>query len=340
MGNILLNKPATASDYYAPYTPAKAVDGVISASSRWVSSKTGAGTPSWLQIDLQSAYCVNQYILAFMGATNLWNSPQYNVKTFKVQGSMDGGTFFDLDTVSNNSSPNINKSLTPTWVRYLRVYITSGLNCNSGVSSVVDFQAFEPANVPMLSNLVPSAGTLNPVFGSRTFNYAMNVDNSVGTIAFTPTALQTNMEIKVNGTVVASGTQSGLITLAIGNNSIPITVKSADGTILTSYNIVVTRASAAAYLEGLVVTNNRNQPVALTPSFVKETLSYTASQGSGIASVTITPTAVDSSAAILVNGTSVPSGTTSPAITLQSGANSITIVVKSTTTYYIVITKG
>jgi hypothetical protein len=338
MSNILLNKPATANDYYAPFTPAKAVDGVISTLSRWVSSKTSSTTPSWLQIDLQGAYCVNQYILAFMGSSTLWNSTQYNVKTFKVQGSMDGGSFFDLDSVSNNTSPNVNKSLTPTWVRYLRVYITSGLNCNNGVSSVVDFQAFEPANVPMLSNLVPSAGTLSPVFGSRTFNYSMNVDNGVGTIAFTPTALQTNMEIKVNGTVVASGTQSGQITLDIGNNNIPITVKSSDGLITTNYSINVTRAGLPSLLSSLNIKDDSDDPVAYTPTLSNTVFNYTASVSKFVASVIVTPLSVDSSATVKVNGIVVPRNQSSSPITMNTGTNTITILVNSTS-YSIVITK-
>jgi hypothetical protein len=344
MSNILLNKPATASDYYAPFTPAKAVDGVISPLSRWVSSKTGLTSPSWLQIDLQGAYCVNQYSLAFMGSANLWNNPQYNVKNFSVQGSMDGGAFFDLDNISGNSSPSISRYLPPTWVRYLRVFITSGLNCNSGVSSIVDFQAFEAANTPMLSNLVPSAGTLNPVFGSRTFNYSISVDNTVGTIAFTPTSLQSNMEIKVNGTVVASGSQSGQIALSIGNNSIPITVKSSDGSIITSYTIIVTRTGAASYLSGLsIIEENLELPVTLNPTFNSTTLIYTSTVNADYVSITVTPTTSDSTATIKVNNVVVASGQPSGSINLNVGSNTLTIQVITSggtiTTYSVVITK-
>lgn len=333
--NLILNKPAQASNSFEPFSPSKAVNGNFSPEDRWASSQV----PVWLSVDLLSNYYISKWSARFMGDVG-WQSPLYNIVDFKLQGSTDNVNWQDMDVITGNTASNITRNTTPKFVRYLRIYITKGLNCNNDVSSIVDFQAAEVAGAPFLSNLVPSVGALNPAFNGRNLVYSMNVENSVGSIAFTPTAVQSNMEIKVNGTVVASGTQSGQITLAIGNNSIPITVKSADGTIITTYNIIVNRASAASYLESLVVTNNRSQPVALTPPFVKETLNYTASQGSGIASVTITPTAVDSSATILVNGTSVPSGSTSGAIALQAGQNTITIVVNSATTYKIIITKG
>ena len=342
MSNILLNKPATASDYYAPFTPAKAVDGVISTLSRWVSSKTGTNTPAWLQIDLQGAYCVNQYILGFMGSTDLWNSSLYNVKTFKIQGSMDGGTFFDLDSISNNSSASINKSFTPTWVRYLRVYITSGLNCNSAVSSVVDFQAFEPANTPFLSNLIPSTGPLAPAFSSRNLNYTINVPGALGTITFTPTALQSNMGIKVNGSVVVSGQASQSISLNPGNNTVTIEITSVDGSMKTSYTVVVIKPAAAAYLSSLAIKSNRGTVVSYSPQLTNGILNYSASVASGVASVILTPSAANST--ILVNGTAVPNGTDSNPITLVSGTNNITIKVTDTSggvgNYTIIITKS
>ena len=333
--NLILNKPAQASNSFEPFTPSKAVNGNFSPEDRWASSQV----PVWLSVDLLSNYYISKWSARFMGDVG-WQSPNYNMTDFKLQGSTDNVNWQDMDVITGNTASNIIRNTTPKFVRYLRIYITKGLNCNNDVSSIVDFQAAEVAGAPFLSNLVPNVGTLNPAFNSRNLVYSMNVENGVDSIAFTPTAVQSNMEIKVNGTVVASGTLSGQIALAIGSNSIPITVKSVDGSILTSYTIIVTRANAAAYLKSLVVTNNRSQPVALTPPFAKETLTYTASQGSGIASVTITPTAVDSSATILVNGTLVPSGSASGAITLQTGQNTITIVVNSTTTYNIIITKG
>ena len=331
--------------------PRQAVDGVnISPLSRWVSSKTGTNTPAWLQIDLQGAYCVNQYILAFMGSNELWNSSQYNVKTFKIQGSMDGGTFFDLDSVSNNSSANINKNLTPTWVRYLRVYITSGLNCNSAVSSIVDFQASEPANAPMLSNLVPSTGALNAAFSSRNFNYSISVANGVNTIAFTPTAAQTNMTIKVNSIPVVSGQQTQPISLQVGSNTVTIEVTSADNTMKATYTVYVTRASAGVnLLLDHVVFNYSGHGItsgSVNQTMVDTQTGYPITVLTGSTTVTVSPTARDTSVTIKVNNVVVASGGLSTSIPLNSsGTTAITIVTSSpdgttSRTYTFTISKG
>jgi hypothetical protein len=333
--NLILNKPAQASNSFEPFSPSKAVNGNFSPEDRWVSSQL----PVWLSVDLLSNYYISKWSARFMGDVG-WQSPNYNMTDFKLQGSTDNVNWQDMDAITGNTASNITRNTTPKLVRYLRIYITKGLNCNNDASSIADFQAAEVAGAPFLSNLVPGAGTLNPAFSSRNLVYSMNVENGISSIAFTPTAVQTNMEIKVNNVVVQSGSQSQQITLSVGNNTIPITVKSADGTLLTTYTVVVNRAGVQVYLNSLVIKNNRNQDVALVPPFAKQTLSYTASQGAGTASVTITPTAEDSSATILVNGTSVPSGSTSAPISLQTGQNTITIVINSVTTYTILITKG
>ncbi len=340
MSNLLLNKPAFANNSYAPFLPSRAVDGVVAPASRWVASVV----PAWLSVDMGDNYYVSQYKLAFMGAAG-WPIPpdtrNYNVKDFRIQGSLDGITWIDLDTVHSNPANVVNRPVTsPRLVRYLRAYVSSGLNANPGVASIVDFEASELAGAPFLSDLLPSVGTLNPAFRSRNLVYSMNVENGVSSMAFTPTAVQTNMEIRVKDRVVASGSQSQQIALEVGNNSIPVTVKSADGAILTAYTVVVNRAGVQAFLNSLVVKNNRNQDVALVPPFDKQTFTYTASQAAGIASVTITPTADNPSATILVNGTPVPSGTTSAPISLQTGQNTVTILINSITSYSIVITKG
>jgi hypothetical protein len=340
MSNILLNKPATANNFCAPFTPQKAVDGVTSAASRWVCSIKDSTNHAWLQVDLQGNYCVSQYSLAFMGSIDGWNNSQYNynLNGYALQGSNDGGSWFNMDTVSGNTGANISKNLTPTWTRFLRVYISQGLNCNPGVSSIVEFQASEPATVPLLTSLVPSVGALNPAFNNRNFNYTINVANDVGSIAFTPTAAQTNMEIKVNNVVVQSGSQSAQINLAVGNNTIPITVKSPDGQILTTYNVYVTRAGEASYLSSLSIKDDSDDTVSYSPALSNSVLNYTASISKFVSSVVVTPMAADASATVKVNGAVVPRNQSSAPITMNTGANTITILVNSTT-YTIVITK-
>ncbi|MCC7375093.1 MAG: cadherin-like beta sandwich domain-containing protein [Verrucomicrobiales bacterium] len=93
-----------------------------------------------------------------------------------------------------------------------------------------------------LANLVPSAGALVPIFSSGTSSYTVRVPNATGSIAFTPTAMQANATLKVNGLAVASGATSSAMTLAVGDNLILIAVTAEDGTTVKSYQVTVTRA--------------------------------------------------------------------------------------------------
>ncbi len=65
----------------------------------------------------------------------------------------------------------------------------------------------------------------------------------------------------------------------------------------------------------------------LSPSFQAATESYTTSVGLAVNSITVTPTAVETAATITVNGADVTTGTTSAAIPLVEGANTVTVVV-------------
>ncbi|MGE5701215.1 MAG: cadherin-like beta sandwich domain-containing protein [Clostridia bacterium] len=59
----------------------------------------------------------------------------------------------------------------------------------------------------------------------------------------------------------------------------------------------------------------------LNPGFSKETINYTASVANNVTSVTVTPTVVDATATVKVNGASVASGQASSAINLAVGSN-------------------
>lgn len=340
MSNILLNKPATASSFVAPYSASRAVDGTTGdPRNRWVSGQL----PAWLMVDLQNNYWVNQWILNMMGSVG-WPS-NYNMSDFKLQGSLDNANWFDIDTVTNNSANQVNRSIAnPRLVRFLRVNITKGLVVNNAVSSIVEFQASEPANAPFLSNLVPSTGALVPGFSSRNFNYTMSVPNTTSSITFTPTAVQAGMTIKVNGTAVASGQASPVITLNLGNNSVIIEVTSSDNTMKSTYTVNITRTGAASYLSALsIIEENLELPVNLNPSFSSSTLSYTSTVNGDYVSIKVTPTTLDASATIKVNNVVVPSGQPSGSINLVIGINTITIQVITSggaiTTYSVVITK-
>ena len=78
--------------------------------------------------------------------------------------------------------------------------------------------------------------------------------------------------------------------------------------------------------------------------FDSSTTSYTATVANAIESITLTPTVVDGTATVTVNGTSVTSGSASGSTPLEVGANPITTVVTAedgttTKTYTVVVTR-
>ena len=120
----------------------------------------------------------------------------------------------------------------------------------------------------------------------------------------TPTASDTNATIRVNGTIVASGSASANIPLTVGSNTINVVVTAQDGTTTNTYTITVTRASSSnADLSNLTVSQGT-----LTPAFATATTSYTDSVINSVTGMTVTPTASDTTATIRVNGTIVASG--------------------------------
>ena len=190
-----------------------------------------------------------------------------------------------------------------------------------------------------LSGLVPSAGTLAPVFDSGTTSYTATVPNTTDTISVTPTATDPTATITVNSTTVTSGTASAAFSLSVGTNVITTEVVSQDLSTTNTYTLTVTRAPNVE-LSGLLPSDGP-----LAPAFASGTISYTASVPYTTTDITVTPTAVNTLATITVNGVAVTSGSPSGSIPLSVGANTITTVVTgedavTTKTYTLTVTRA
>ena len=92
-----------------------------------------------------------------------------------------------------------------------------------------------------LSNLTLSSATFNPAFASGTMSYTAIVTNATTSTTVTPTVAQPNATVKVNGVTVVSGSASGSISLAVGQNTINTVVTAQDGTTTKTYTVAVTR---------------------------------------------------------------------------------------------------
>ena len=82
-------------------------------------------------------------------------------------------------------------------------------------------------SVDTLSSLTVSNGTLSPAFGSQVTSYKDQVDNSVGSIALTPTVTDPTESVTVsvygNPVSASSGSYDG--PLQVGDNPIEVKVK-------------------------------------------------------------------------------------------------------------------
>ena len=190
-----------------------------------------------------------------------------------------------------------------------------------------------PTQLPVLAGLTLSAGSLSPGFDSGTASYTIGVPYAVGSITVTPTVANTNFTVgvRVNGGTfipVNSGSASAGLPLNVGVNPVEVRVTAANGAI-KSYTVAVTRVGAElspeAGLAGLLLSAG-----VLNPAFESGTTGYATGVGNSVASLVVTPTAVDANASIAVraNGGSfalVDSGASSTPLALNVGLNAVQV---------------
>jgi gliding motility-associated-like protein len=174
-------------------------------------------------------------------------------------------------------------------------------------------------------------------------NFTATVASSVTTVSLMPIAADAGAQIKLNNTVIASGTYSGAITLnASGPTVIGMEVTAENGVDKQIYSITVTRTgSSNAYLSEI-----RLNPSTVLTRVAGTGNNFTATVASSVTTVSVMPTAADAGAHIKVNNVAVTSGTYSGAITLNaSGPTVIGIEVTaengvSTQIYSITVTRA
>ncbi|RYE18901.1 MAG: cadherin-like beta sandwich domain-containing protein, partial [Sphingobacteriales bacterium] len=189
---------------------------------------------------------------------------------------------------------------------------TYTLNFQKALSSIND-----------LSALAISSGSLSTTFDAAVTAYTVGVNNNINNFRITPTVLDPNSTVKVNGTAVTSGNQSAAIPLAVGSNPIVVSVTAQNGTSIKNYTVTVTRAaSGTASLANLTISNGTlNQP------FEHATTNYTTSVSNATAALTLTPTVSDANSTVTINNVAATSGVASSPIALAIGSNTITVKV-------------
>lgn len=334
MGNIALTGLVSASSYIAPFEAKRAVDGILKPVNRWVGE-----VPCALNFMPNKLYCVNRWVVSGMASVG-WDSQQYYLLTYSLQGSNNNTSWVTLDTVDNTNTGTIAYSSDRTFVptaayTYYRVLVSKGLKCNPNIASISNFQLFsvDPSS-PYLSNLTINSGTLTPTFNKSTFAYTATVDYGVTSIVVTPTAetpaaYGQNAIIKVNNVVTASGA-GATVNLAVGVNNIVIDVTSAVGYVTQRYTLTVTRLNSNK-LTSLSVLNGTTA-LPMVPTFGKNTFGYTVEVDSTVQSVMLNATCENPASTMTINGGAAVSGTPYGPIALQATGDTTVNVIVSTAT--------
>jgi len=155
-------------------------------------------------------------------------------------------------------------------------------------------------------------GTVNANGGSAAVSFDYGLDTSYGTnVAGTPATVtgSTNTAVSVALTGLTPATTYHFRVNAANSGEL---ATGADQT-FTTYS---------ANLSGLAISSGT-----LTPTFSPTVYSYATAVGSAVSSITVTPTTADSHATVVVNGTTVSSGSASSSFALNYGNNTLNIVV-------------
>lgn len=330
MANLALNKPVTVSGFIAPYSQENVVDGVSNIpTKRWLSN-----VPCWLTVNLGTNgsynYWINRWIVKHMPNAG-WKSQDYNISDFKLQGSNDNTSWIDIDSVINNNVDVTDRTFTAVSYRYVRLYVTKGLLCNSKLASIMELEVYQaPPLSALLQNgtgLVLNNGAFNPTsFVNSVFNYSIsNVLYKINSLNVKPTAEDSRAKIKVNGIDVTS-VDGVEVPLEVGSNSIKVQVTAADGITTNTYTVTVVREPAVAYLSGLKFSTVENYLVPYSPaSFNRSVTEYSLSIPTKYDKIVVTPTTDLSEATITVNGLALTDGSTT--VNLEEGNNRISVSV-------------
>jgi hypothetical protein len=245
---------------------------------------------------------------AFSAGTTQYNvnlSTSVTSVTITAQPAVSGDTVTINGQNTTSSVITLGAAGTTTPVNI----VVSGSGADPGGYTVLLIRAGLAGN-NSLQNLDVSPGNLAPTFEENFLSYTVDVPNTVGSIAVTPTLSDTAATMTVNGQATNSG-QTRTVTLnpAGQDTAIPIVV-TAQNNSTKRYTVTVSRGvSGNNNLQSLTTS-----PGTLNPAFNanRASTSYTVNVASTVTSVTVTPRLQDATASMTVNGQATNSGQARP----------------------------
>jgi F5/8 type C domain. len=233
----------------------------------------------------------------------------------KVNGvSTNSGTGVSVNLAVGNNTINID--VTSAVGGLIQRYTVNVLRQNSN----------KLLNLSVLngSTVIP----LTQSFDKNTYVYTANVDMTVQGVMINATKEDGAAQITINGSPATSGQPFGPIVLGTGDTPVNIVV-STPTTGSQTYTVTIKR-NEDLFLSSLQIANV--SPLTLTPTFSKNTFSYTASSGK-VSSLKVKPTADNPSGVTLrVNGVTVSSGAITTVNVTSGQTNEINVTVTSNTT--------
>jgi gliding motility-associated-like protein len=159
-------------------------------------------------------------------------------------------TILRLTTAGTNATINIGGIITPHYVEQKALasantptVVNFTVKAEDGVTTKTYKVTIIRQPDVTLSALTLSNTMLSPAFLKTQTNYTAQAGSSFASTSITPTATNTKSVIKVNGTVVKTGTASLAIPLVTGENLINVVVTSANGLATQTYVVRVFKAA-------------------------------------------------------------------------------------------------
>ncbi|AYL96136.1 cadherin-like beta sandwich domain-containing protein [Mucilaginibacter celer] len=214
----------------------------------------------------------------------------------------------------------------------------------SGKLYIYSFVRSDAQNTTLTLKLDPSSVLIKTGTTANVITYTTSVSADVSSVTITPTAAVTGTSIKVNGSVVNSGSASAPIALnATGTTSIGVVITAADG-ITTKTNTVIVSKTGSNNASASFRLNVAGVPVVTSSS--GSVYNYSVSVDNAVNSVKVIPTTQNAFATTMINGLAVANNTESASIALNaSGETIVTAIVTAedgltTKTYNIAIKKN
>ena len=139
--NIAKNKKVTASGEATDGKAAYAVDG--NNKTKWC--HMDGLSDEWIQIDLGDTYEIGRWTAKFAGISE---DVAYNPRDFKLQSSINGEDWTDIDTVYGNTKSVINRNVDKFTGRYVRLYFITSTQNNQGGARLYDIALFGYSEEP------------------------------------------------------------------------------------------------------------------------------------------------------------------------------------------------